>query len=196
MHPPHSRTLQHKHCNTMQHTQQHTATHTRQHALQHSATHTRRNTQHQIPCASPHITATHYKTLQHIARHCNTLQHKPHASPRIAAAKLPEDCNNLLPHAATHCNTLQHTATQCNSLLHTATLCNILQHSATHSYMLQHTAKLSFDMKSLAHAANRAHLMGSRALSVSLNQCRSLSGSCFAYRRKTKNKCRGARADS
>ena len=119
------------------------------------------------------LAITHCNTPQYAATSCNTLQH-----------------------IITHCSALQHTATHCNLLQLTAILCNILQHTATHCNMLQHTAILYFDMRSLAHAANRAHLMGSRALSGSLYYCRSISGSCLAYLRKKTIEYRGARADA
>ena len=124
-------------------------------------------------CNTPQYAATSCNTLQHTATHCNTLQH-----------------------IITHCSALQHTATHCNLMQLAAILCNILQHTATHCNMLQHTAILYFDMRSLEHAANRAHLMGSRALSGSLYHCRSISGSCLAYLRKQTIDCRSARADA
>jgi len=143
------------------------------------------------PYLQQHI-ATHRNTLQHTATYCNTLQH---IVTHCCALQHTATYCNTLPHTATHCNTLQHTATHCNTLQHTATLCDTLQYSATCCNTLQHTTKLSFDTRSLAHA-NRAHLMGNRALSAPWNHCRSLSRSCLAYRRNKTIECRGARADS
>jgi len=129
------------------------------------------------------LATTHCNTLQYAATSCNTLQH---TATHCNALKRTATHRNTLQHTATHCNTLQLTATHCNTVLHSVTFCNTLQHAAI----------LYFDMRSLAHAANRAHLMGSRALLVSLNHCRSLSGSCLAYLRKKTIECRGARADA
>ena len=54
---------------------------------------------------------TRLEEMQHITKHCNTLQR-----------------------TATHCNTLQHAATRCNTLQHTATHCNTLQHKSQIRY--------------------------------------------------------------
>ena len=54
-----------------------------------------------------HICVRHiYRTLQHIASHCNTLHH-----------------------TATHCITLQHIASHCITLQHIASHCNTLHHT-------------------------------------------------------------------
>jgi len=47
--------------------------------------------------------------LQHIAIHCNTLQHT--IAQKVRGRRLLQGCNTL-PHTATHCSTLQHTTTQ------------------------------------------------------------------------------------
>jgi hypothetical protein len=102
-------------------------------------------------------------TLQHIATHCNTLQHTTcHGIAHLFC--------NTLQHTATHCNipTLRtmerstHTATHCNTLQHTATHCNTLEHAATHRNTLctmewpTHTAAFAGDaaaseIKSVRH---------------------------------------------
>jgi len=64
--------------------------------------------------------------MQHIATHCDTLQHTL----------------NTLQYTSTHSNTLQHTPTHCKTLQHSATHCNTLQHIATrytHSNTLHYT---------------------------------------------------------
>jgi len=129
--------LQHKHCNTLQHT----ATHCN--ALQHTATHCNTlqpwrcaysadfETGHSGVCLSLSTTSEECTldlprtTLQHTATHCkscNTLQHTATAQ----KIYLKPQCNTV-QHSAAQCNTLQHTATHCNTLQHTATHCNTLQ---------------------------------------------------------------------
>jgi len=107
-------TLQHTatHCNTLQHTAthcntlQHTATHCN--TLQHTATYQKRGRSRGwaagcVARCSPTMRGTApactyvNDTLQHIATHCNTLQH-----------------------TTAHYTTLQHAATQCHKLQHTA----------------------------------------------------------------------------
>ena len=92
------------------------------------------------------------KAHQHVATHCNILQH----TATLCSTHCNTYCNTLrkstalvlhifrelivcptytLPRTATHCNTL-HNATHYNTLQHTATRCNTLQFTATHT--LQH----------------------------------------------------------
>jgi len=96
-------------------------------------------------------------SMQHIATHCNTLQHTAthyggcavHA--RVLRVRMCVLATSL-QHIATHCNTLLHSATHCNKELwrracvssphvqHNAVPGNTLQHTATHYNTLQHTA--------------------------------------------------------
>jgi len=116
--PPHSlcttlhqtttQTLQHAHCNTLQHTYPMASriiltppTATLCNTLQHSATH----------CNTLQHTATHCNTLQHTATHCNTMQHTATHSTRCLSE------SHEISATATLCNTLQHT--HCNTLQHT-----------------------------------------------------------------------------
>jgi len=95
--------------------------------------------------------------LQHIATHCNTLQHT--ATPFNKQMEKPAThCtryNTLQKTEGETCNTLQHTATHCNTLKRQpatrtnhrgpwrkekpAAHCSTLQHTATHCNKLQHT---------------------------------------------------------
>jgi len=162
----HCNTLQHTcntlrltatHCNTLLHTATHCNT------LQYTATHC--NTlQHtaliKMECVSvwcvgggectqvhlgswyPDVSSSSWHAhdlLQHIATHCNTLQHNVKLwSVRVGGCgrahwscyiQMTRRVRNI---RMTHCNTLQRTATHCNALQHTATHCNTLQHTATH----------------------------------------------------------------
>jgi len=58
--------------------------------------------------------------MQHIARHCNTLQHT-----NLGPTSMSRCRNSIMPTftacTTTHCNTLQRTATHCNALQRTAT---------------------------------------------------------------------------
>jgi len=56
--------------------------------------------------------------LQHIATHCNTLQH---AATRYNKRRRQMDTRGVDSRTATHCNTLQHAATCCNMLQRAAT---------------------------------------------------------------------------
>jgi len=82
----------------------------------------------------------HLNTPEHIATHCNTLQHTFEAIPEH------EVCLDTLQHTAIHCNTLQHIATHCNTLQLTfeavpehEVRVHTLQRTATHCNTLQHT---------------------------------------------------------
>ena len=105
--------------------------------------------------------ATHCISLQHAARHCNTLhdfttrwntlQHAVTHCYGVATISrllkiiglfcrissilrglLAEATPYTLRHTAIHCNILQHTETHCFALQRTATHCNAQQHTATH----------------------------------------------------------------
>jgi len=113
---------------------------TLQHTLQHPATYS-------TYCHPYRILTLVTSALQHIATHCNTLQHN---TTTIACSPSPHLLCNTLQHTATHCNTLQHTATHCNTLpplshaqpryLSSATHCSILQNPVTYCNTPQHTA--------------------------------------------------------
>jgi len=86
-----------------------------------------------VSALTPSKTATHFKTLQQTATHCNILTRCDETQERLCG----DDCN-ALQHTATHCNTLQHTATQC-------TIQSVLAscHTATHWFRMLNTILIS-----------------------------------------------------
>ena len=90
---------------------------------------------------SNHTHVCHKRTLpprlQHIAAHCNSLQH---TAPHFNRNGITHTCVILLLHNCVY-NTLQHTATHCNTLLHIST--------AMRSYA--HTSHANFNTMSATH---------------------------------------------
>jgi len=111
-------------------------------------------------CITEHV-ATHCNTLQHTATGCNA-----RAIPTFPATTLSRSGCNTLLHAATRCNTLQHAATdlfrnfeiktkqqkQERIVEHVATHHNALQYTAPRCNAQQHAATAAIDCS--AHAIN------------------------------------------
>ena len=124
---------------------------------------------------------TRYITPQHIATHCNALQHTRTFSRMKDDLRHPATHCNKLQHTATklntlhaHCNTLQHNAPRCNTLQPSAPRCNTLQHTrtntlgcrhhpATRYITMQHTAT---SCNILQHAATHRYLGNTEGLRV------------------------------
>jgi len=77
--------------------------------------------------------------MQHVATHCNTLQHTSICLCNVCWLQNTATLCDTLQHTTTHCNTLHNTTTHCKILQRTTAHCNTLQHTSTHYNTLQHT---------------------------------------------------------
>jgi len=121
--------------------------------------------------------------MQHLASHCNTLQHTATQEFYASADRRMRRSGYAisLHFTVTHCNTMQHTATHCNTLQYTAAHCNAgnmcvssifacpaaatpshgsaLQHLTTHCNTLQHRKYVRQQIVACAAAATPTHLL-------------------------------------